>query len=154
MNNQPQHLGYEEPPTVTYSPGDLGGVPAAFVDAELRAQQYAGLYGPAYREEAFNVLPLISAIFLGLMGILPLMGLTYACVLLVQAGGWYGAGFAVIFFVPIISTLIRVVFYRVPITAMIIHRGRGYMWASRLAWTDTYRRRWMSDAQWWHHHRC
>ena len=141
---QPNSMGSNN---VGYEPGQLGWANPTVSKFFFQRAQYDALFGEMDERDRYRA-PITFAITNMIIGTLGLM------IVGAFMGGLAWAFWQVswLLAIPLNAMLLYfflwmawVIYWRGPVTALIIHRGRrGASW-KRLAWTDKYRARWFTD---------
>jgi len=138
------------PLDVGYQPGQLGYAFPELAKADFQAAQYDALYGQRDRERLMRSPMVFSVMWMIIVG--PVMIAAFTVFWFLSSAMFSYSWF---FSLPFIALMWGffvwfgwVFYWRLPITAMIIHRGRGGPLASHFDFSDKWRRRWGSDQRW------
>ena len=135
---------------VGYEPGQVGWAFPELAKLDFQVAQYEALYGERDRQLLMRS-PLWGAVMWMMICGSVMIAFAFVAVALI----WVTVQVAWIL-TPIVAPIIIgmwvwfgwLVYWKLPITAMIIHRGRGEPFAHWYGFTDKWRARWNTDEQW------
>lgn len=139
-----------QPVDVGYQPGQVGYAPPALAKADFQAAQYEMLYGQRDRERLMRSPLVFSAMWMVIAGPVMMGGGLVAWFMseAMLSYNWFFALPFVALMWGFFTWFGWVVYWRLPITAMIIHRGRGGPLAEHFGWTDKWRKHWRPEEYW------
>lgn len=135
---------------VGYEPGQLGYVFPLKAKIDFQVAQYEALYGEKDRQYLMDNPLLGAAMWMIIAG--PVMMGSFAVAIALIWGTiqvfWLITPIVALFLFGWWTWFGWLIYWKLPITAMIVHRGRGGELSNAFEWTDKWRARWNTEEYW------